>query len=89
MQHSSVAQASLCTAKVIRAYFGNGTLPAPGTVCDVHVPLFAGTDGWGEVVADLVAGGNATANKRGIADQWESARRLVGPKLPKRLVMGV
>ena len=31
---------SLCTAKAVRAYFTNGTLPANGTVCETDVPLF-------------------------------------------------
>ena len=52
-QHSSLAQGSLCTTKSIRAYFVNGTLPQPGTVCDVDVPLFAGTAGWNEILQRL------------------------------------
>lgn len=31
--HCSVAHPSLCTAKTIRSYFLDGTVPAPGTHC--------------------------------------------------------
>lgn len=34
-------QPSICTAKVIQTYLVNGTLPAPGTVCEPSVPVFA------------------------------------------------
>ncbi|KAK4238918.1 proteinase [Achaetomium macrosporum] len=77
--HSSLAQASLCTAMAIRAYFVNGTLPEPGTVCDVHVPLFAGTDGFDEILKHFENGGNATA-KRDSTDRSGLARRLLAPK---------
>ncbi|GAB1312412.1 Peptidase S33, tripeptidyl-peptidase [Madurella fahalii] len=39
--HSSLAQGSTCTARVTQAYFINGTLPEPGTVCEPDVPIFA------------------------------------------------
>ncbi|KAL8716865.1 MAG: hypothetical protein Q9225_005836 [Loekoesia sp. 1 TL-2023] len=39
--HTSLAQPSVCTAKAIRAYFVNGTLPAPGTKCEPSVDLFS------------------------------------------------
>ncbi|KAK3315525.1 TAP-like protein-domain-containing protein [Apodospora peruviana] len=38
--HASTSQSSACTAKVLRAYFANGTLPEAGTVCEVDTPLF-------------------------------------------------
>ncbi|KAH8079799.1 TAP-like protein-domain-containing protein [Cristinia sonorae] len=38
--HCSSAATSLCTAKTIRAYFQNGTLPDKGTVCDVQSQMF-------------------------------------------------
>ncbi|THH30474.1 hypothetical protein EUX98_g3728 [Antrodiella citrinella] len=38
--HCSVSATSLCTAKVIRAYFQHGTLPQEGTVCDVQSSIF-------------------------------------------------
>lgn len=34
--HCSVAAPSLCTAKNVRKYFADGTLPAEGTVCEVE-----------------------------------------------------
>ena len=40
MQHCSLAAPSLCTVKAIRAYFRNGTLPEPGTVCDIQGEIF-------------------------------------------------
>lgn len=40
--HTIPATPSLCSAKYIRAYFQNGTLPDDGTVCEVdEVPLLA------------------------------------------------
>ncbi|OJD34142.1 nedd8-like protein [Diplodia corticola] len=39
--HGSSAQISVCTSNAIRAYFLNGTMPAPGTVCEADVPLFS------------------------------------------------
>ncbi|KAL8940270.1 MAG: hypothetical protein Q9211_002369 [Gyalolechia sp. 1 TL-2023] len=39
--HTSSAQPSLCTVKAIRAYFVNGTLPAPGTRCEPSYELFS------------------------------------------------
>ncbi|KAJ7649384.1 Alpha/Beta hydrolase protein [Mycena polygramma] len=38
--HVSVSAPSLCTLGYIREYFLNGTLPAPGTVCQVDATLF-------------------------------------------------
>ncbi|EJD44688.1 hypothetical protein AURDEDRAFT_103901 [Auricularia subglabra TFB-10046 SS5] len=38
--HCSLAAPSLCTAKYIRAYFREGTLPPPGTVCEVEGDVF-------------------------------------------------
>ncbi|KAE8423520.1 TAP-like protein-domain-containing protein [Aspergillus pseudocaelatus] len=38
--HTTLSVPSLCTAKVVRAFFSNGTLPAEGTICQVDVPLF-------------------------------------------------
>lgn len=49
--HSSVSSPSLCTAKHVRAYFVNGSLPEEGTVCEVdELPL----------VGDVDSGGHAT-----------------------------
>ncbi|RAL01110.1 alpha/beta hydrolase [Aspergillus ibericus CBS 121593] len=38
--HTTLSMPSLCTAKAVRAYFANGTLPAEGTICQTDVPLF-------------------------------------------------
>ena len=40
-QHTSFAQASLCTVTNIRAYFVDGTLPPPGTICQPDLRLFS------------------------------------------------
>ncbi|KAF2145297.1 uncharacterized protein K452DRAFT_316367 [Aplosporella prunicola CBS 121167] len=39
--HTSMGQESLCTVKAIQAYFLNGTLPKPGSVCEVDIPLWS------------------------------------------------
>ncbi|KAL8900415.1 MAG: hypothetical protein Q9207_005717, partial [Kuettlingeria erythrocarpa] len=39
--HTSPAQPSLCTARAIRTYFVNGTLPAMGTRCEPVFGLFS------------------------------------------------
>jgi hypothetical protein len=41
--HCSLAAASLCTAKVVRAYFQNGTMPEPGAECEIESRLFGGS----------------------------------------------
>ncbi|KAF2486401.1 proteinase [Neohortaea acidophila] len=52
--HTSVlSQASLCTARAIRAYWFNGTLPRPGTSCPVDVPAFSLDNGWETVWKEL------------------------------------
>ncbi|EKM51090.1 uncharacterized protein PHACADRAFT_263055 [Phanerochaete carnosa HHB-10118-sp] len=38
--HTSLSGFSTCTALAIRAYFQNGTLPAPGTVCETDTLMF-------------------------------------------------
>lgn len=40
IQHTSISGFSTCTALAIRAYFENGTLPAPGTVCQPDTQIF-------------------------------------------------
>ena len=44
---------SLCTARAIRSYFVNGTMPAKGTVCPVKAKLFTGESGWDTVLKEL------------------------------------
>lgn len=39
-QHTSLSGFSTCTALAIRAYFQNGTLPTPGTVCETDTRMF-------------------------------------------------
>lgn len=40
--HCTVSSPSLCTAKAVRAYFVNGTLPETGTVCEPEELPFVG-----------------------------------------------
>jgi hypothetical protein len=61
VKHSSLAQPSLCTAKVIRAYFTNGILPEPGTVCQPDVKLFS-NETIGDVLAPLAEMGMKRSN---------------------------
>ncbi|KAB8262181.1 TAP-like protein-domain-containing protein [Aspergillus pseudonomiae] len=53
--HASFAQASLCTAKAARAYFMDGTLPEPGTKCEIDTTPFSGDNGWKKVLKELAA----------------------------------
>lgn len=39
-QHCSLAAASVCTQKAIRAYFRDGVLPKEGTVCSTSDAIF-------------------------------------------------
>ncbi|KAI0661310.1 alpha/beta-hydrolase [Cubamyces menziesii] len=41
--HCSLSAPSLCTAKHVRAYMMNGTLPEPGTVCEADELPFVGS----------------------------------------------
>jgi len=43
--HTSIESPSLCTAKNVRAYFAQGTLPTEGTVCEVDELPFIGEVG--------------------------------------------
>ncbi|KAE8343267.1 hypothetical protein BDV24DRAFT_33957 [Aspergillus arachidicola] len=51
--HASLGQASLCTAKATRAYFMDGTLPEPGTKCEIDTTPFSGDNGWEKVLKEL------------------------------------
>ncbi|KAB8270347.1 TAP-like protein-domain-containing protein [Aspergillus minisclerotigenes] len=53
--HASLGQASLCTAKATRAYFMDGTLPEPGTKCEIDTTPFSGDNGWEKVLKELAA----------------------------------
>jgi hypothetical protein len=39
-QHCTFAAPSACTARVVHAYFANGTLPEPGTQCEQDYQFF-------------------------------------------------
>ncbi|KAK7433295.1 hypothetical protein QQZ08_000233 [Neonectria magnoliae] len=51
--HGAISQASLCTAKAVRAYFVDGRLPSPNTVCGTDAVLFSGSSGWNKVFEKL------------------------------------
>ncbi|EMR67890.1 putative peptidase tripeptidyl-peptidase protein [Eutypa lata UCREL1] len=56
--HSSLAAPSLCTIQRTSAYWLHGTLPEPGTVCEVDAPLYSNVT-WGDVIQ--AAAGNSTS----------------------------
>jgi hypothetical protein len=75
----SMSTPSKCTAKAIRAYFQNGTLPAPDTLCD---PDFVPFDQWNSTTI--------SASKEYLNDDQELEAALlklmVGPA-PKSPIM--
>jgi hypothetical protein len=46
-QHCSISAPSLCTAKYVRQYFTDGTLPKPGAVCEADLGPFDSIEHWG------------------------------------------
>ncbi|KIV83824.1 hypothetical protein PV11_05815 [Exophiala sideris] len=60
--HTSLAQPSLCTAEAVQAYFINGTLPAPGTICQPDVPLFSNST-WQDAFASISLNGTVKAKR--------------------------
>merc|ERR1712000_76788 len=66
--HCSIAQPSLCSAKYVQAYFENGTLPAPGTICEVDVPLFS-DETWANAFSPISLNGTSAGMvKRSVED---------------------
>ncbi|KAK6365532.1 hypothetical protein LTS17_011251 [Exophiala oligosperma] len=66
--HCTLAQPSLCTAKLVREYFNTGALPAPGTVCEPDVPLFSNQT-WKQAFAPLGINGTVSSTtKRSVDD---------------------
>ncbi|CAM1505419.1 Fc.00g110560.m01.CDS01 [Cosmosporella sp. VM-42] len=63
--HCSLAAASTCTAKYIRTYFQNGTLPESGTECEPDYELFQLPDAKEEIqqMDDLAAAVYRLANE--------------------------
>ncbi|KAI9932366.1 hypothetical protein MW887_009879 [Aspergillus wentii] len=51
--HCSQQHGSVCTGKAIQAYFTNGTLPRPGTVCETSYPPFANKT-WNDVLPAIL-----------------------------------
>lgn len=83
MQHASIAQPSLCTAKTIRSYFVNGTLPEPGTICEPDVKLFS-EETLDEVLAPLA---NLTKRSFGTEDAMLlTAVKSLGGKFGRAMI---
>ncbi|CAI7651000.1 unnamed protein product [Penicillium viridicatum] len=51
--HTITSQGSLCTIKAIMAYFSDGTLPEPNTICEVDAVPFSGDDGLTAILEEL------------------------------------
>ncbi|KAF8314503.1 alpha/beta-hydrolase [Clavulina sp. PMI_390] len=62
--HCSLAQASLCTGKVLREYFVDGILPPNGKVCPVSEDLFPPQS----------PAGNSTIDGLAITGKWASGK---------------
>ncbi|KIW41787.1 uncharacterized protein PV06_07305 [Exophiala oligosperma] len=74
---------SLCTAQAIRNYFGNGTMPSNGTVCEQEVPNFL-PQNWTEIYQDLNKTGSSDLTKRAYSKREVDllhAVRSLGEKL--------
>jgi len=70
--HCSLAAPSLCTAKHLRAYFENGTLPEEGTVCEVDELPFVGKVNSEKVNAMSVEDRELLDALRGLAEEVPS-----------------
>ncbi|RYP37233.1 hypothetical protein DL767_003052 [Monosporascus sp. MG133] len=67
--HCSLAVPSLCTLETTAAYWLNGSLPDPGTVCESDMPLYSNVT-WADVIL-TAAGDDAAASslaRRGAYD---------------------
>ena len=78
-QHSSLSPASLCTLKTTAAYWLNGTLPEPDTVCEVEGTPFSGVT-WVDVLAAVAGNSSALGARHAAAADVDvtSADRLFG-----------
>ena len=63
-QHAVLNTPSVCSFKVIAAYWKNGTLPAPGAVCEA-APAFDGYS-WANVIKETGAAGPQSIEKRAV-----------------------
>lgn len=73
----------MCTAQAIRNYFGNGTMPSNGTVCEQEVPNFL-PQNWTEIYQDLNKTGSSDLTKRAYSKREVDllhAVRSLGEKL--------
>ncbi|KAJ4148207.1 hypothetical protein LMH87_002687 [Akanthomyces muscarius] len=62
--HSSLGLPSACNLRHVRAYWQNGTVPEPGTVCEVDAPPFSNIT-WEDVLRDMDEDGEAAADDGG------------------------
>ncbi|RYO93627.1 hypothetical protein DL763_004302 [Monosporascus cannonballus] len=67
--HGSLAVRSLCTLQTTAAYWLNGTLPEPGTVCPSDMPLYSNIT-WADVILGTTGGDAAASSlaRRGAYD---------------------
>lgn len=70
-QHCSLSAPSSCTAKYVRQYFIDGTLPPVDTVCEVDSPMFGETDDDGD------DDGAMEAKEVGMSEEDLKMRKLV------------
>jgi TAP-like protein len=74
--HKFIRHPSICTAKAVRAYFVNGTMPDEGTFCEADVGAFEVASAGGEGASSEVDG---ALRARGVADEGD--RRLLSRML--------
>ena len=68
MQHCVLYSPGQCAIKAVQDYFTNGTLPAPGTVCEQDFDVFSGKtvrDSFGTNIQ--TTNETSTAAKRSVA----------------------
>ncbi|KAJ6492311.1 TAP-like protein-domain-containing protein [Mycena sanguinolenta] len=77
--HTSLVAPSSCTYGYFRAYFVNGTLPAPGTVCPVDAELFPSASGNSTSKRRLPSG-----EEKGLLDAGREIGSVIRRVVPRR-----
>ncbi|KAJ3519724.1 hypothetical protein NM688_g9259 [Phlebia brevispora] len=77
--HCSLSASSACTAKAVRAYFRDGTIPKPETVCQVESSMFPNDSVSGGGGEELLEG--ASDDERKAIRAWDELVRQAGPPL--------
>jgi hypothetical protein len=87
--------ASTCTTNAVRAYFANGTLPAPSTTCAPDMSTFEymvaslTASGEGASAGNGTEGGNSTAPSAPEQVQVSMTSKLAAPVLVAALTAAV